>query len=411
MDQAPPHPEEDDRVFLPPPTTAPARLVETQEALRAVCAQVAACDLVALDTESNSMHAYRERTCIVQVSAAEQSAIVDALAVPDLSPLASALDRDDVEVVFHGGDYDISVLTRDHDFRFARVFDTMIAATMLGEPKVGLADLVRTHFGVSLDKRFQRIDWARRPLTGAQLDYLQRDTLYLPGLRAHLAERLARADIVEEAEIEFRRLAARQGKPSEFDPDGWQRLKGASGLDDAGRAVLRALYLWREEVAQRRDLPPFKVLGPRTIVALAADPPRAAKRPEDLPHLGERERRRHGRAVLAALRSGLDAARRKQAPAGRRPPRLRGEDARAARLQRRRSDRLRDWRRGEAARRGVPNMVVLPNPALEWLASECPRDLDELDRCADLGPKRKRLYGVRLLALLDGSQGGNERSG
>lgn len=392
--------EERPAAQLPRPMSEPAVLVESARSLQEVCHRIAGCPVLALDTEANSMHAYRERTCIVQLTANRTSAIIDALAVPDLVPLRDAVARPGVQTVFHGGDYDITVLTRDHGFRFERVFDTMIAATMLGEPKVGLADLVQLHFKDRLDKRFQRIDWARRPLTAEQREYLQRDTIYLPALRDHLYERLEAAQIVEEAEIEFARLARRRGKQAAFDADGWRRIKGARRLDDRGRAVLNALFRWREDEARRRDLPPFKVLSPHTLVALARQPPQPNTRPDQLPFLGKRDRRRHGRAVMNAVRRGLSAADRGEIPPQRTTSRPSPEEARALRTVRARAERIKRWRREEAKRRDVPNLVVLPNPALEWIAETQPRRLEELGRCEDLGAKRLERYGRRLLELV-----------
>ncbi|MDJ0520495.1 MAG: ribonuclease D [Planctomycetota bacterium] len=403
MSETPPEraPEgEPNRAPLPPPSEHDAVLVESAGALEELADRLATCEQVALDTEANSMHAYRERTCILQVTAEGSSAIVDVIAVERLDPLRAALDRSDVEIVLHGGDYDITVLTRDHDFRFERVFDTMIAATLLGDERVGLASLVGDHFGHTLAKRFQRADWARRPLTEDQLDYLQRDTLYLPALRAHYGDRLRQADLEEEAAIEFRRLARRRGSAPVFDPEGWRRIKGAGRLDGRGRAVLRALYLWREGQAEARDLPPFKVLGPKTMLTIAERPPRSVRSPRDVPALGDRERRRHGRALADVLRRALEAIEQGDVPsksAGERPP---PDVLKKARAKRNREERIKDWRRAEARRRGVPNAVVLPNPALSWLAETVPTDVAELAACQDIGPKRTARYGKAWVELL-----------
>jgi ribonuclease D len=385
---------------LPAPPEAHAELIATGAALARFCRLVARSPQVALDTEANSMHAYRERTCIAQLTAGGESAIVDVLAVGDLAPLRRALDRDDVEVLLHGGDYDITVLTRDHDLRFSKVFDTMIAATLLGEPRVGLADLVEKHFGYRLDKRFQRADWARRPLTDEQLDYLQRDTIYLPELRKHFGERLAAADLEEEARIEFDRLARRRGRPVEFDPEGWRRIKGARRLGGTGRAVLRALHLWREREAEKRDLAPFKVLAPRAMLQIAEQPPKSPRHPGDVPFIGPRDRRRHGRAILEALERGLASARKGDVPPERLTQPLDAQARRAAQREKKRTDRLKAWRRKEAARRDVPNVVVLPNPAVEWLARGEPHVVADLAACEDIGTKRVERYGEKIIDLL-----------
>ena len=397
---APEKPTDDHREALPPPAEEAAELIETLDALTAWTEDLHTLASVAVDTEANSMYVYRERTCILQITAGGRSAIVDVLAVGDLSPLRAALDRKDVEVILHGGDYDVTVLTRDHDFSFEHVFDTMIAATLLGDARVGLAALVEDHFEHKLNKKFQRADWGRRPLTPPQLDYLRRDTIYLPALHEHYLSRLREADLEEEAQIEFRRLAQRQGKPVVFDPERWRRIKGAAPLDGPGRAILSALFAWREEAAEKRDLPPFKILSPKTLLALAQQPPRHAQRPQDLRAMGERDRRRHGPAVLGVIREALKRADRGEVPPKRLQEKLTPEEARAVRENRKYEDAIRSWRKGEAERRKVPNVVVLPNPAMVWLIAERPHAVDELSACPDIGPKRSARYGEKLIELV-----------
>ena len=389
------------RQSLPPPDEHDPLMIESAEGLAIFADHVATCPLVAIDTEANSMFAYRETTCIMQVTAGDQSAIIDVIAVQDLSAMREAVDRDDVEVVFHGGDYDITVLTRDHDFRFERVFDTMIAATLLGDEKVGLAALVEDHFGHVLDKKYQRADWAKRPLTDPQIDYLRRDTMYLPSLREHYGERLREAEIEEEADIEFRRLAARRGKVQAFDPDSWRRVKGAKKLDETGRAILRELFLWREARAEKRDVPPFKVLSPHVMVAMATEIKRPPRGPHDLRGVGDGLRRRFGRDFVKLVRRGFEAVDRGDAPEKDIRPKLSPEEVKAGRELRKREDAFKDWRRKEAGKRDVPNVVVLPNPGLQWLIHEQPDSLAALTDCPDLGPKRIARYGEAWLALLN----------
>ena len=381
---------------LEPPPDDPAEWIDGRDALEALCADLARAPVVAVDTESNSMHAYRERTCIVQITAGGRNAILDPLALGDLSPLAAALDRTDVEVVLHGGDYDIACLTRDHDFRFHRVFDTMIAATLLGVEKVGLANLVEAHFGVRLDKKHQRADWARRPVSADQLDYLRRDTLYLRPLKTHLSERLDAEDLVEEANIEFARLARRRGGPPEANPQGWRRIKGAHELGARGRAMLHHLHAWREAEAERRDLPPFKVLAPQKLIRLAEDPDAA----RTLPGLTPRERTRHATRIIAALERGTEDHDAGRIPPRRATPDLTQEERSRKEAVRQRENMLRAWRRIELERRNVPSMVVLPNPAVAWLAEHAPTCIAELTECPDIGPKRIERYGAAILAAL-----------
>jgi ribonuclease D len=377
-------------------------VVETPEGLARLAARLAASPRVALDTEADSLHAYRERVCVVQASVEGLDAIVDPLVVTDLSPLAALVARDDVEIVLHGGDYDVSILSRDHGFRFVRVFDTMIAATLLGEERVGLSALVEALTGTPLDKRFQKADWGARPLTPAQLEYLRADTAHLLALREVYGRRLAEADLVEEAEIEFRRLAARRGVEKGDDPEAWRRVKGAEALDDLGRAVFRALHAWREGRARERDVPPFRVVGNETLLAMAARPPanRAALRESRGWNPAERERAAD--VLLRAIDDAVEATRRGAAPPrSAKRPLLPEERARLA-AERRREESLRRWRTGEAERRGVVNAVVLPNPALEAIAALPPSSVEALAAMPDVGPKRAARYGAAILAALRG---------
>lgn len=375
-------------------------LVESSDALARLVERVGAEPRVALDTEANSLHAYRERVCVVQLSVPGLDAIVDPLRVPDLSPLAGLAARDDLEIVFHGGDYDVAMLSREHGFTFRRVFDTMIAATLLGDERVGLAALVEQAYGLVLSKRYQTADWAHRPLTPAHVTYLRGDTRHLLDLRARLGARLEAADLVEEADIEFRRLAARKGSVPTDDPEAWRGVKGADALDAAGRAVLARVFAWREATARSHDVPRFRVLGNEAMLALATRPP------ADLDALGSTPGVRgvvaqgDGPALLAVVRDGVDAAARGEAPPAPTRPRRTPEERAQADLVREREERVRRWRNDEARRRGVPNVVVLPNPAMVAMAQAPPADLEALAAMPDVGRKRAARYGETILRLL-----------
>ncbi len=385
---------------LPEPPEAPPRLVETDEDLARVGDRLARARVIALDTEANSLYVYRERACVLQITADGESTIVDLFAVRSLEPVAGVTTRDHNVCVFHGGDFDIALLSREHGVEFRHVFDTMIAATILGEPKVGLADLVREAYGVELDKRFQTADWGRRPLSPEQIEYLHHDTLYLPGLYERLRARLEEADLCEEAEIEFERLAERRGTPVVFDPEGWRGLKGANRLDASGRAVLARLWCWRDAEAARLDRPPFKVIPPRAMVEIAQHGGPPPRKVDDLRALSPGHRRRFGREVLDAVRAGLEDMREGRGPAPEERERPSPEEKARRQQVRAREERLRAWRREEAGRRKVPNLVVLPNRALGWLVNEVPSRVEDLALCRDVGPKRAERYGETWLTLL-----------
>ena len=143
----------------------PVVLVADEDGLRRFVRDLAHEPVVAVDTESNSLHAYRERVCLIQFSIPTADYVVDPISLPDLSSVAPLFANPDQQKVLHDAKGDIACLRRDYDFAFANVFDTMIAARTLGWSQVGLAAILDTQFGVTLNKKYQRADWKRRPLT------------------------------------------------------------------------------------------------------------------------------------------------------------------------------------------------------------------------------------------------------
>jgi ribonuclease D len=288
---------------VPPPTLVadPEALARFRELLRAE-------PVVALDTESNSFHVYRERVCLVQVSTPAGDWVLDPLAV-DLSSLGEVL-CDGRETVLHGADYDVRCLRREWGWRLPRLFDTMLAARRLGHPALGLSAMVQATFGVQLSKGSQRSDWGRRPLSREQLAYAALDTHFLLALRERLLSELTARQLLEEARREFARTAAVEPRERVFDPEGFRRIRGARGLGVGPLAVLRALYLSREERARAADRPPFKVLGDQALLELARLRPRTEAAMLAVPGVTSAVLRRMGDAILAAVAAGDEAERR-----------------------------------------------------------------------------------------------------
>src|SRR5688572_19484540 len=164
---------------LPPPVW-----VADQNSLKHMVAKLSVQPRIAVDTESNSLHAYRERVCLIQFSIPEVDFVVDPFAVKeDLSSLAPVFADPKIEKIFHAAEYDLICLRRDFGFQFANLFDTMQAARILGYPFVGLDNILLEKFGVRIDKKHQKANWGARPLTSQQIDYARQDTHYLFQLR------------------------------------------------------------------------------------------------------------------------------------------------------------------------------------------------------------------------------------
>jgi len=286
-------------VSLPP---RHLRLVADPAALEDLLQAVRGAPLVALDTESNSFHAYRERVCLLQISTRDQDFILDPLAVRP-EPLGPLL-AEGREVVLHGADYDVRCLKREWGWALPRIFDTMAAARRLGRAGLGLTDLVASQFGARLSKEFQRSDWGRRPLTDAQIHYASLDTHYLLPIYDQLRAELQERGLLDEARKEFDKIAAVEPRPRVFDPEGWRRIKAARTLEPASRAVLRALWVAREQRASEVDRPPFKVLAEPTMVEIARRRPRTPEELARVPGVTTVLQRRLGDIIQGALQAG-----------------------------------------------------------------------------------------------------------
>lgn len=377
----------------PPSLPAPI-LIADDAGLGRLATELARHAVVAVDTESNSLHAYRERVCLIQFSTPAADYIVDPLRLPALDPLAPFFANVQQQKVFHAAEYDLLCLRRDYRFEFANIFDTMNAARALGWPQVGLAAILDKEFGVTMNKKYQRADWKRRPLTPEQLDYARLDTHYLVALRDRQLRELTAAGHWPEAEEEFERLARLRGEADSVTggaPSFW-RVKGARDLTPAQAAVLRALHAYREQQAERIDRPPFKVMAEAALLELARRAPHRVDELHGVAGMTPEQIRRHGQGLLQAIALGRQA-----------PPETPPADDREPEDVLDRYDRLRTWRKDKAKARGVESDVILPRTALWELARRQPRTHGELVAITDIGPWRRQRYGEEILAVLSGA--------
>src|SRR5689334_10338247 len=225
----------------------PPLYLDGKEAVTRFIASVANTRAIALDTEGASFHRFVDRIYLLQMSTPEASAILDPLTIGVPEGLGALLESRDVEVVFHDADYDLRLLHQDYGWRVTNIFDTRVAAQLLGIRAFGLAALLDRFFGVKLDKKHQRADWSMRPLTHGMLEYAAQDTEYLLDLRDRLGNELAKLGRSSWASEEFARLEGTKWE-SEDARDGFLRVKGARDLTRRQLALLRELVIWRDDV-------------------------------------------------------------------------------------------------------------------------------------------------------------------
>lgn len=230
-----------------------------------------------MDVEGDSFYRYGERLCLVQVAWGGDVHLLDPLA-ENLGPWLSGIEN--VELIFHGADFDVRLLHARYGFHPRRVFDTMLAARILNIPKFGLTDLYEKYFGIMLEKKFQRADWFRRPLAPELLAYARKDVEHLEELSKRLREELAAAGRLPWHEEECAAVVARtiENLHRPADPDAW-RVKGAGSLGRRDLSFLKELATARDEVARGRDLALFRVFSAEDLIRLArlaAHDPRTA---------------------------------------------------------------------------------------------------------------------------------------
>lgn len=366
-------------------------LVETTDKLRYFTERWASEKLIALDTESNSLYAYRERVCLIQVSTRKHDYILDPLRISDLSPLAPLLADPNIEKVFHAAEYDLMCMKRDFGFTFANLFDTMIAARICGCKQVGLGALIGELFGVESDKSHQRDNWGARPLSQGSLLYAQIDTHYLPALRDHFVAELARLNRTEEAGEAFRdAIEVPPARRLEFDPEGYWKIALPNQLTRRQTAILREIYLWREGVAREKDTPPFKIAQDKTLMALAVAAPTKTADIEAVGGMSHSVIRVYGRTILEAVERGKVA----KPPAP--PPPDPTPDPQVVD----RYTALREWRKHRALQRGVESDVIISKDALWTLAEHAPKSMEAMRAVPGMSAWRVATYGDELLEVI-----------
>jgi ribonuclease D len=255
-------------------------------------------DRVAVDTEADSLHCYFEKLCLVQLSFTGQDFLVDPLAGFDLAPLSKALAGK--EIVLQGADFDLRLLRRAMNFTATKIFDTVIAARLLGLREFSLAALVERYFGVKLTKGSQKANWAQRPLPKQMADYAVNDTHYLLPLAEKMEAELREKNRYEWFEQSCERVLAQAGVERERDEAEAWRISGSGTLSGRASAILRALWHWRDREAQAADRPPFHILQNHLLLQAAQD--YDAGQVPQFRHFSQRRRRGFHEAAQRALR-------------------------------------------------------------------------------------------------------------
>jgi ribonuclease D len=340
----------------------PPQLVEAQDELHHLVHKLRSHRKLAIDTESNSLYAYKEQVCLIQVSIPGKDFLLDPIRLQDLSPLSAIMMDVRIEKIFHGAEYDIICLKRDFNFKINNLFDTRVALRTMGRKRTGLGDVLEEEFGVKINKKWQRANWGQRPLPQELLNYARLDTHFLLALRDRLVKNLEENHRWEEAKEECERISLFEPNHNNFHPNKFWKISNAKQLQPSQAAILKEIYLFRDEQARQLDRPPFKVIPDKTLLAIAQSQPQNPEELVDLPGMTSGQIRRYGQGLLNAVKQGL------RSPPPIRPRSEHMDDEVVSRYK-----RLRKWRKQTAEARGVDSDIILPREIMWSIAAEAPR--------------------------------------
>lgn len=372
-------------------------LIERSEELERVQNQLASANRIALDCEAAGFHRYSDRLCLVQLTHDDRTFLLDPLSIDVGDLLRPILEDPSREVVMHGADFDLRLLDRDLDINLQGLFDTQIAASILGIDGIGLQSLLERTLDVQLSKKYQRADWARRPLPEEMLKYAALDTHHLLTLADRLTQELSEAGRMDWAREEFAELQKiRYEEPEESDPAA--RLKAARDMTDREVHRLREALHWRDEIARERDRAPFRVANDSVLIQAARQPPASVEALIDIRGMNRGLARQEGEGLIRRLQEvesladddvqGLPPT--EYSGRGRPPPEVQD-----------RMRTLKKVRNQRAAELGIDRGTLLPNALLEELALEPPDEVEDVSRVPGIRTWQAEILGPDLVRALD----------
>ena len=364
-------------------------IITTTDALAAACTRLAAFPFVTIDTEFLRETTFWPKLCVVQLASSEEAVVVDAVAEDlDLAPLFELLRNESVLKVFHAARQDIEIVWHLAGFIPHPVFDTQVAAMVLGYgDSIAYDQLVQRVTGAHIDKSLRFTDWAKRPLSAAQINYAVSDVTYLRDVYLKLAaqlEKRGRTNWVQDEMAVLTSASTYQQKPE----DAWKRVGGRI-RKPRDLAVLIETAAWREREAQARNVPRSRILKDEALAEVAVQAPDTPDKLGGLRMIPKGwERSKPGLDLIEAVKAGM--ARDPASLPAMAPPRIAANGASAT------VELLKVLLKMVAERQGVAAKVIATTDELDLIA-----DSDEADVPA-LHGWRRELFGEKALALKQG---------
>lgn len=281
------------------------KFIESDAELKNICEDLLKEKIISVDLEADSMHSFKEKICLIQIASDKEAFLIDPFEIKEVSPFINVLENDDVIKVFHGADFDIRSLDRDYQARVNNLFDTEIACRFLGIKERGLAALLKKNFDVNVDKKFQKVDWAQRPLKQDMIEYSVDDVKYLTRLHDIIHQKLEANRRLSWAKEEFRIQAQVRYENNHVLPL-FRKVKGAGKMDNRSLAVLENLLHVRLLIAQKKDRPLFKILGSSSLMTMAHEKPVTIDHMLKIRALSRRQADMYGNLCVEAIVKAME---------------------------------------------------------------------------------------------------------
>ena len=347
------------------------KFIESEKELQRVCEDLLKEKIIGVDLEADSMHCFKEKICLIQIATEKQAYLIDPFEIKAAPFFIRVLENSDVMTVFHGADFDIRTLDREYQARVKNLFDTEIACRFLGVRERGLGALLKKHFNVDANKKFQKEDWSKRPLSHEMIEYSVGDVTHLIELQDILMRQLMEKGRLSWAEEEFEIQAGVRYEGNHSLPL-FIKFKGAGKMDNRTLAVLENLLQMRLSIAEKKDLPLFKVISNDSIMTMAHEKPVNVDRMLQMRALSPKQAGMYGNFCVDAIVRALNLAHRDlpSYPKMRRPKR----DDRAEQ----RIERLKKMREKLSLSMDMEPGLLLNNSAIEGIAVKNPSNNEEL---------------------------------
>lgn len=349
---------------------------------------------VGVDVEADSMFHFRERVCLIQMQTSRSCAIIDPLAVHDLSALKPMFSNPDIRKVFHGADFDVRSLYRDFGIEIVNLFDTQLASRFLGEPETSLEAMIHKRFGVMLDKKYQKRDWSERPLPDEMMEYAVSDVIYLIPLADMLEQELEAKERLSWVREECAILSRVRNSVSEDNEPLFMKFKGAGRLRPRSLAILEALLYLRKEIARKKDRPPFKVFGNESLLEIIKVRPTTIERLKSLHVLSSKQVTMYGSDIISAVQAGM-AVPDSELPVypRKKPPVIPPKVPKRIKI-------LKQWRDDTAKVLGIDPALVCTKSLMNAIAMSHPRSEKELETIEELKQWQLQAFGKEIAGIL-----------